>query len=352
MKGWSSKSEALAHTSIKPFPRKTFSMPNRSLSYDEALRELITQTQKHLIGQDAAIAAFAAEICRHNVASSTQQRPGIFLVAGPNVDGDHLGLPSGLADSFRTGGGLYELASSQAEDLANVLAPTAGGTEARSLLYSLKHNPTGVLVLQDIDKAHPRLLRNLTAAWSQGFADDEAGEKISLASVIFVLTTEVAQEQIGQIARDEPDTDRLHVECLKALVDAGFPASLLRYVDFAIGLKRLTAGELMRAYYERFATLVAAHGLVLEDGGLDARILLHAIDPTAEPTVPDLMLPWDNLSDRLAQIKAAGAGTVRLILDEEVIRILTIERGTPQPVIGAFAAANRDLSADGEAIDG
>ena len=232
-----------------------------------------------------------------------------------------------------------------------MFAPTAGGTEARSLLDSLKQNPTGVLVLQDIDKAHPRLLRSLMAAWSQGFADDEAGEKISLASAIFVLTTEVAQEQIGQIARDEPDPDRLHVECLKALIDAGFPASLLRHVDFAIGLKRLTAGELMHAYYERLATLVASHGLVLEEGGVDARILLQAIDPTTEPAVLDLVLPWDNLSGRLAQIKAAGARTVRLILDEEVIRILTVERGTPQPVIDAFAAANRDLSADGEATD-
>lgn len=326
-------------------------MPNRSLSYDEALRELTTQTQKHLIGQDAAVAAFAAEICRHNVASPAQQRPGIFLVAGPNLDGDHLGLPSGLADSFRTGGGLYELASSHAEDLAHVFAPIAGGTEVRSLLHSLKHNPTGVLVLQDIDKAHPRLLRNLMTAWSQGFADDEASERISLASAIFVLTTEVAQEQIGQIARDQPDPDRLHIECLKALVDAGFPAWLLRHVDFAFGLKRLTVGEVTRAYYERLAALVASHGLVLEDGGLDARILLQAIDPTIEPAVPDLLLPWDTLSDRLARIKTGGARTVRLILDNEFIRILPLEMGTPQRVIDAFAAAGRDLSADGEAKD-
>jgi len=96
---------------------------------------------------------------------------------------------------------------------------------------------------------------------------------------------------------------------------------------------------------------VASHGLVLEEGGVDARILLQAIDPTTEPAVLDLVLPWDNLSGRLAQIKAAGARTVRLILDEEVIRILTVERGTPQPVIDAFAAANLDLSADGEATD-
>jgi hypothetical protein len=326
-------------------------MPTQSLPYNEALHELVTQTRKHLVGQDAAVTAFASEVCRHISLSSLQSKPGIFLVAGPNVDGDHLGLPSGLADSFRPSGGLYELASNPGDDLAHIFAPVSGSTEVRSLLQSIRNNPTAVFVLQDIDKANSNLLKSLRVAWSQGLVDDESRETISLTGAIFVLTTNVAQEQIGRIARNEVDPDRLHVECLKALVDAGFPASLLRHIDFAIGLKRLTPGELMRAYYARLAALVASHGLVLEEGGLDARILFHAIDATAEPAVPDLMLPWDNLSDRLAQIKATGAGTVRLILDDDVVRILPIERGTPQWVIDAFAAADRDLSADGEAKD-
>jgi hypothetical protein len=315
------------------------------------LHELVTQTRKHLVGQDAAVTAFASEVCRHISLSSLQSKPGIFLVAGPNIDGDHLGLPSGLADTFRPGGGLYELASSPGDDLAHIFAPVSGSTEVHSLLQSIRNNPTAVFVLQDIDKANSNLLESLRVAWSQGLVDDESGEPISLTGAIFVLTTEVAQEQIGRIARDEVDPDRLHVQCLKALLDAGFPASLLRHVDFAIGLKQLTTGELMHAYYARLVALVTAHGLVLEEGGLDARILLRAIDPTTEPAVQDLMLPWDSLSDRLAQIKAAGARTVRLILDDEVIRILTIERATPQRVIDAFAAANRDLSADREATD-
>ena len=68
-------------------------MPTSSLTQDEAMRVLVTQTRKHLIGQDAAITAFAAEICRHIALSPLQRRPGIFLVAGPNIDGNHLGLP-------------------------------------------------------------------------------------------------------------------------------------------------------------------------------------------------------------------------------------------------------------------
>jgi hypothetical protein len=338
-------------TLLSSFPQETHFMSTRSLTVDEAMRELVTQTRKHLIGQDAAVTAFAAEICRHIALSPLQRGPGIFLVAGPNLDDDHLGLPIGLAATFRKTGGRYELASNQGEDLAHVFASVPDGVEVYSLLHSVKDNPNALFVLQDIDKAQPGLLKTLMTAWNQGFIDDEGGEKIPLAEAIFVLTTEVAQEEIGQIARSEPDPDKLHVACLKALVDAGFPASLLRHVDFTIGLKHLTAGEIARAYYKRLTALIASHGLVLEDGGLDARILLQAIDPTTEPTVPDLLLPWDNLSNRLAQIKTAGARTVRLILDNEFIRILPIEKGTPQWVMDALAGVDPAFSADGEAKD-
>ena len=128
----------------------------------------------------------------------------------------------------------------------------------------------------------------------------------------------------------------MHVECLKALVDAGFPASLLRRIDFAFGLKHLTAGELARAYYRSLAAQVASHGLVLEEGGLDAS------DPSPGHR-PDRSNPLSRISCcrgitslmRLAQVKTAGARTVRLILDDEVIRIVPVEKGTPQWVIDA-----------------
>jgi hypothetical protein len=324
-------------------------MSTRSLTLDEAMRELVTQTQRHLIGQDAAVAAFAAEICRHLALSPQQHRPGIFLVAGPNIDGDHLGLPIGLATTFRQTGGRYELASSHGEDLAHVFTPQSSGTEVRSLLQSARDNPAALFVLQDIDKAHPNLVKSLMTAWSQGFIDDEGGEKIPLAEAIFVLTTEVAREAIGQIARSEPDPDRLHVECLKLLVDAGFPASLLKSIDTAFALKSLTAGEFVLAHCHSFAQQVAAHGLVLEEGGIDGRILALSMDSSNEPTTEDALLPRDELDARLAQAKAAGAHTVRLVLGEGTINVVPVGEPSVQEATDTSADAQPAASSDEEA---
>jgi hypothetical protein len=316
----------------------------------QIIRSLTELTRKRIIGQDDAVAVFALITYSHIALGPLQRRPGVFLITGPNVGEGHLDMVGGLVQSHKSMGGLYKLAGTPGEDIDQIFSASPIATEAVSLLQALKDNPHGVFVLQDIDQAHPNLRTRLERIWSHGYMIDEAGKLRSLADAMFILTTELAQDEIGEIARTDLDPARLHIECLKALVDAGFPASLLRHVDFAFGLKRLTAGELARAYCERLAALVASHGLALEEGGLDARILLHAIDPTAEPGVPALMLPWDNLSDRLAQIRAAGAGTVRLILDNDVIRILRVESATPQWVIDVFAA-NQDRSADGEAKD-
>jgi hypothetical protein len=324
-------------------------MSTRTLTVDEAMRELVTQTRKRLIGQDAAVAAFAAEICRHIALSPLQRRPGIFLVAGPNIDDDHLGLPIGLVTTFRKTGGRYELASSHGEDLDHVFTPQSSGTEVRSLLQSVRENPAALFVLQDIDEAQPGLLKTLMTAWSQGFIDDEGGEKIPLAEAIFVLTTEVAREAIGQIARSEPDPDKLHVACLKALVDAGFPASLLKSIDTAFALRTLSAGEAVLEHYRSIAEQVAAHGLILEDGGIDGRILAHSMDSSNEPTTEDALLPRDELDARLAQAKAAGAHTVRLVQREGIITVVPVDEPSVQEATGTSADAQPAVASDEEA---
>jgi ATP-dependent Clp protease ATP-binding subunit ClpA len=319
-------------------------MSTRSFTQDEAMRELVIQTRKHLIGQEAAVTAFAGEICRHIAAGSEQPRPGIFLVAGPSIDGEHLGLPSGLAACFKSGGGLYELAVSNGEDLAHIFAPIVGGKEVRSLLRSARDNPNAVFVLQDIDKARP----NLVNAWSQGFIEDEGGEEISLAEAIFVLTTEVAQELIGQIARDEADPDRLHVQCLNALLDAGLPASLLKSIDTVVALKTPSPGEAVLEHYRSFAEQVASHGLVLKEGGIDGRVLAHSIDTSIETDIADVWLPRDKLDARLAEAKAAGIHTVRLVLGEGIITIVPV--GEPSAHVDAIPPADAVLlsSPEGE----
>ena len=76
----------------------------------QVIRGLVALTRKRIIGQDAAVEVFAAETYSHIALGPLQRRPGVFLIAGPNVEEDHLDLVGGLVQSLKSMGGLYKLA--------------------------------------------------------------------------------------------------------------------------------------------------------------------------------------------------------------------------------------------------
>lgn len=297
-------------------------------SSEQAARDLVKLTKEYLIGQDAAVEAFAAEICQYFALDPLQRRPGVYLVAGSNFDDDHFGLAAGLADFLKSRGSVYRLSSAHGDDMAHFFRYLSDGTLGPSLTQMLKEHPHGVFILQDIEQARPSLLGQLKNAWSRGFVEDEAGEVISLRDTIFFLTTEVAQEMIGQIARSERDPDRLHVEALKALIDARFPTSIIRSINAVFCLQYLTPGEVARESYRSLAEQVALHGLALDEGGIDARILTHAMDPSIEPYVSSVTPPRAGLDQRLAEAKAGGVRSVRLVLGNEIIRVVPVGEST------------------------
>jgi hypothetical protein len=138
------------------------------------------------------------------------------------------------------------------------------------------------------------------------------------------------------------------VQCLKALLDAGLPASLLKSIDTVVALKSMTPGEAVLEHHRSFAEQIASHGLVLEEGGIDGRVLAHSIDASIEPDIKDVWLPRDRLDARLAQAKADGIHTVRLVLGEGIINVVPVGEPLAQDATNPPADAQPASSPDGE----
>ena len=164
---------------------ETYSMSTPQEDPAQVVRGLVALTRKRIIGQDAAVEVFALEAYSHIALGPLQRRPGVFLIAGPNVEEDHLDLIGGLVQSLKSMGGLYKLAGTPGEDIDHIFSSSPGATEGHSLLQALKDNPHGVFVLQDIDQAHPNLRTRLERIWSHGYIIDEAGKLCALADADF-----------------------------------------------------------------------------------------------------------------------------------------------------------------------
>jgi len=141
------------------------------------------------------------------------------------------------------------------------------------------------------------------------------------------------------------------------LKGAGYEVTLLTGAEREEGLQpaKVNIERHVKAVLEHcrsFAEQVASHGLVLEEGGIDGRILAHSMDPSVEPRIEDALLPREGLDARLAQAKAAGAHTVRLVLAEEMIKLIPVGELSAQestsPSADAPPAASSDEEAKGE----
>jgi hypothetical protein len=141
------------------------------------------------------------------------------------------------------------------------------------------------------------------------------------------------------------DPDRLHVSAVKVLADAGFPIPVLRSIDAVVCLKRLTAGELTRDYCKDLEEQVRAQGLVLDEGGLDARLVTYGLEPAIGAYTQGENALKERLDADLARVKDDGAKRVRLVLGKERILVLPVDQPLKEPA-SAPGSADQEGSGD------
>ena len=102
----------------------------------------------------------------------------------------------------------------------------------------------------------------------------------------------------------------------------------------------------MRHYCQDLADQVSEHGLVLEEGGLDARLVTHGLDPVVGAYAKGTEALLDRLDVDLARVKTEGIERVRLVLGEESILVLPVDR--PLEEDAALASGNADQEGSGD----
>jgi ATP-dependent Clp protease ATP-binding subunit ClpA len=193
--------------------------------------------------------------------------------------------------------------------------------------------PHSVIVLDRIEQAKPEVIERLVACWRSGVILDPAGIRIPTDAAIFLLTTAVAQDRLGQIGRDDLSADQRHLTCLKIMSDEGMPAHLLRRVDAAFCLEGMSMHDLARACRQRLEQQVAAHGLILTGDGLAPEVLACAMTSALGVSALTFKHRRIALDRRLAQSREMGVTHIRLVMDGDEIGA--------EPIETLVAAGNR-----------
>jgi len=172
-------------------------------SESDRLMHIEDELHKTLIGQDEAITAVASSIRRSRVGLSSPQKPmGSFVFLGPTGVGKTL-LAKTLAEFlFGDTSALVRIDMSDFMEKHNVSrlvgAPPGyvGYEEGGILTEKIRRRPYSVILLDEIEKAHPDVFNILLQVLEEGELQDNLGHVVSFRNTVLIMTSNAGARQI------------------------------------------------------------------------------------------------------------------------------------------------------------
>jgi len=169
----------------------------------EKLLKIEDQLHLHVVGQNEAIAAIASAVRRSRAGIKDPRRPiGSFIFLGPTGVGKTL-LARALAEyMFGHEDALVQLDMSEYMEKFNVSrligAPPGyvGYEEGGQLTEKVRRRPYSVILLDEIEKAHPDVFNLLLQVFEDGRLTDSFARKVDFRNTIMIMTSNVGAELI------------------------------------------------------------------------------------------------------------------------------------------------------------
>ncbi len=224
-------------------------VPVQRIAQDEAgrLREMAPKLKSDIIGQDKAIEKIVKAIQRNRVGLKDPNKPiGTFMFLGPTgVGKTHLAkkLAEYLFDSADT---LIRVDMSEYMEKFTVSrlvgAPPGyvGYEEGGQLTEKVRRHPYSVVLLDEIEKAHPDVFNLLLQVMDEGRLTDSLGRKVDFKNTILIMTSNIGTRQLKDFGAGvgfntrSIDQEYTHSVLQKALNKAFAPEFLNRIDDIVM----------------------------------------------------------------------------------------------------------------------
>ena len=301
---------------------KMTGIPLTRMSTEDSVRLMEMEQELHgrVISQDEAIKAISKAVRRSRSGLKDPKRPtGCFVFAGPTGVGKTL-LAKALAEfMFGDEDALIQIDMSEYMEKHNVSkligAPPGyvGYEEGGQLTEKIRRRPYAVVLLDEIEKAHPDVFNMLLQVMEEGRLTDSFGRNVDFRNVILIMTTNAGAEAIkneGAFGFQKPDADASYdsmKERVNERIERVFRPEFLNRLDDVIIFRHLTDEDLKlvvdlelhkvrRRLEDRGLTLVltdtAKEFLIKKGSNLDygARPLRRAIENFVEDPLSEELL--------------------------------------------------------------
>ncbi|MGW4734273.1 ATP-dependent Clp protease ATP-binding subunit [Streptomyces shenzhenensis] len=314
---------------------RTTGIPVAQLTEEE--RERLMKLEEHLhervVGQDEAITAVARAVRRARAGMSDPNRPvGSFLFLGPTGVGKTELARALAAALFGDDSRMIRLDMSEFQERHTVSrlvgAPPGyiGHEEAGQLTEAVRRQPYAVLLLDEVEKAHPDVFNTLLQLLDDGRLTDAQGRTVDFKNTVVIMTSNIGADRI--LATGVEDYTKVR-ELVMPVLHQHFRPEFLNRIDEIIvfrGLdraqlrqivdlllehtrRRLHAQEVGLEVTDEAAALLANIGYQPDFG---ARPLRRTIQREVDDRLADLLLSGRLAAgDRAVVDTADGSVTIR-----------------------------------------
>jgi ATP-dependent Clp protease ATP-binding subunit ClpB len=295
--------EIVARWTGIPVSRMMESEMQKLLKMEERLHDRV-------VGQDEAIEAVANAVRRNRAGLGDPNRPiGSFIFLGPTGVGK-TELARALAEFlFDDDQAMIRLDMSEYMEKHTVSrlvgAPPGyvGYEEGGQLTESVRRRPYSVVLLDEIEKAHPDVFNVLLQILDDGRLTDGQGRTVDFRNAILVLTSNIGSQLIRELAGDE---EAMRGAVMAELREA-FRPEFLNRVDDVIVFHSLTKQQLRRI-------------VEIQLGSLRARLADRELSMEVTPVAADLLA--EEGFDPVYGARPLKRTIQRLVQDRLALRIL------------------------------
>jgi ATP-dependent Clp protease ATP-binding subunit ClpB len=296
----------------------------------QKLLRLPEELHRRVVGQDEAVRAVADAVVRARAGIKDPKRPiGSFLFLGPTGVGKTELARTLAASLFDDEDNMVRLDMSEYMEKHTVArligAPPGyvGYEEGGQLTEAVRRKPYSVVLLDEIEKAHPDVFNVLLQVLDDGRLTDGQGRTVNFRNTVIIMTSNIGSQLILELrGTDERSYQRMREQVLEAL-RRHFRPEFLNRVDEVVVFRALTEAELgkiveiqldglRRRLAERRVTLdlTPAAQAYLARVGYDpvfgARPLKRAIQREVETPVARLIVAGKLRDGGTARVDAAG----------------------------------------------
>lgn len=181
---------------VRQLLTKKTKVPLNKLTKDdvELLLNLEKKLHQRVVGQNKAIKAVSDALRRARTGLKDQHKPiASFLFAGPTGVGKTETAKTLAAEFFGSEKVMIRLDMSEFQNLdsLNRLIGSPGGDTGGQLTEAVRHQPYTLLLLDEIEKAHPKILNLFLQVLDEARLTDGTGRLVDFANTIIIATTNV-----------------------------------------------------------------------------------------------------------------------------------------------------------------